>query len=116
MHRSVRFGFCDFLLGLQKVAAVLCQIVFLLAGIKFEHDVALVNLCSEAGQFDDLQGSPGDGRSRDHPRVLAAQGAGGERFQLHIGLLHRGRGNIQFARQSAGLSARNDGACENQER
>ena len=67
LHGGIRLGFDDFLFGLQQVAAILSKIVFLLAGVKFEHYVTGANLRAGVGQRDDLQRASGDGRSDDGP-------------------------------------------------
>src|SRR5437879_2457432 len=79
---GVRLGFYDLLLRLQQVAAILSEIVFLLAGIKFEDYVAGVDVCSRAGQRDNLQRAATDGWSRDGPRLAGPQDSRRGNFEL----------------------------------
>ena len=46
LHRGICLGFDDLLIGLLQVAAVLRQVVFLLAGVKLQHHVSGVHLRS----------------------------------------------------------------------
>ncbi len=66
----IRLGFDDFLVGLFKVAAVLRQIVFLLARVKLQYNVACMHMRSSGSQLNDLQGASGDWRRRKASRLL----------------------------------------------
>ncbi len=105
MDGGVRLGFDDFLLRLQQVAAILSEIVFLLAGVKFEHPLAGVNLGAGTCQRDDLQRAPGDGRSRDRSGLGSTQNSFGENFELKIDLFDGSRWNLEIRCQHGGLAA-----------
>ena len=104
---GVRFSFDDFLLRLQQVAAILSQIVFLLAGIKFEYNIPCVHVGSGACQRDNLQCASGDRGSGDGSRLGSSQGACGENLKLKIHFFHRGCRNLRIRRQDGSLVAGN---------
>ena len=90
---------------MQQVAAILSEIVFLLAGIKFEDYVAGVDVCSRAGQRDNLQRAATDGWSRDGPRLAGPQDSRRGNFELKINLFDGGRWSFGIRRQDGRLMA-----------
>ncbi len=102
---GVCLGFYNLLLRLQQVAAILSEIVFLLAGIKFKHHVAGANLCPGTRQRDDLQRAPGDGRSDNRSRLGSSQYSGSEYLELKIDFFDGCGWNFGICRQDGRLAA-----------
>ena len=102
---GIGLGFDYLLFRLCEVTPVLSKVVFLLAGVKFKHDVPRVHLGAGAGQRDDLQGAAGDRWSGDGSRLRRAQGARGKNLELQIGFFHGGCGNLRVGGEDRRLAA-----------
>ena len=109
---GVRLGLDDFLLRLQQVAAILSQIVFLLAGIKFEHHVAGVNLSPRARQRDNLQRASADCRSGNGPRLAGSQDSRCGNLELKINFFDSSRRNFGIRRQNGRLATGEATRCQ----
>ena len=91
---------------MQEVAAILSEIVFLLAGVEFENDVAGVHLRAGTRQCDDLQSASSDGRRNDRSRLGGAENSRRDNFELQIYLFDGRRWNLRIRRQNRSLAAR----------
>jgi hypothetical protein len=66
----------------------LSEIVFLLAGVEFEHDVTGVYLRAGTCQCDDLQSASSYGWRGDRSRLGSAENSRRDNFELQIYLFY----------------------------